>query len=379
MKKALIVANLFGFVGFLWNDIRILQSMGYEVTYAAHDNIGKDDGIQMETLLEKGVKFCPLRMASKNPLSRENFAAYTQIRKLLAEGDYDLVHCHTPIAGFLTRMAAREYRRHGLKVIYTTHGFSFCRYSGRTQWIFYFWLERIASLFTDLIITINEEDRQNAERLFCKNVRKINGVGVDTKRYHDVQIDTDAYKRNLGLPTDKIMVLSVGELSARKNHQVIIRALGLLPNKSDYIYVICGRENGSTAITQLLKSTAEEYGVELHLLGHRHDIPEIMHCADLGAIPSVREGLGLAGIQSLCAEVPLVGTDVQGIKEYILDDVTGYLCSPYDAEGYAKAIQKLSDPDISGRMKQNCYDIAKQFDIHISKQQMKESYTFILR
>jgi glycosyltransferase involved in cell wall biosynthesis len=255
---------------------------------------------------------------------------------------------------------------------------SYSSYSTKKQWWMYFWIEKIASLFTDVIITINDEDYASAQKLNCKDVRKINGVGVDTDHYHDVDVDVNAYKRALGLPTEKIMVLSVGELSARKNHQIIIKALGSLQNKSDYIYVICGKEVAGGDFVEYLKSLADENGVALYLLGHRNDIPQIMHCSDIGAIPSVREGLGLAGIQSLCAEVPLVGTDVQGIKAYIIDDVSGYLCEPYDIKGYAEAIVKLSDPQLRETMKQNCYSIAKRFDSSISNRQMEEIYLSLL-
>jgi glycosyltransferase involved in cell wall biosynthesis len=265
-----------------------------------------------------------------------------------------------------------------MKTVYTSHGLPFCRYSSKKQWFLYFGLEKIAARFTDTIITINEEDRKNAGKLGCKDVRRINGVGVDTAYYHDVEIDVDAYKRKLGLPTDKIMVLSVGELSARKNHQIIIKALGMLPDKSRYIYVICGKEVSQSGFADHLRQLAKECDVALYLLGHRNDIPQIMHCSDIGAIPSLREGLGLAGVQSLCANVPLVGTDVQGIREYIFDGISGYLCSPYDAQGYADAIQKLSDPKLRDRMKQNCYEIAKRFDIAVSHEQMREIYQSIL-
>lgn len=289
-------------------------------------------------------------------------------------GEFELVHCHTPIAGCITRLAAAKYRLRGTKVLYTSHGFAFTCYSSKKQRCVYYTIEKIVSIFTDTIITINQDDYEKARKFWCKDIRKINGVGVDTAKYHDVVLNVDEYKEKLGLPRDKIMLLSVGELSERKNHQVIVKALGLLPDKEKYIYVICGREIGGNTITNNLKQLAQENDVALYLLGHRSDIPQIMHCSDIGAIPSVREGLGLAGVQSLCAEVPLVGTNVQGIKEYIIDGVTGYLCEPFDAQGYAGAIKKLTDLENRERMKKNCYEIARRFDNRVSHRQMTEIY-----
>lgn len=376
-KKALVVTNLLGFVGFLWGDIRTLQSLGYEVTFVAEGDLSKNQESQKE-FQSIGVRYIPVQMSSKNPLAKQNLQAYKDIKRILGQDRFDLVHCHTPIAGFITRLAARKDRKNGTKVFYTTHGFAFTRYSSVKQWLVYFSIEKFASRFCDAIITINDEDYENAQKMCCSNVRKINGVGVDTARYHDIAVDVVEYREKLGLPTDKIMILSVGELSERKNHQIIIKALGELPAKSDYIYVICGKEVGNSGIAARLKQLAQENGVELYLLGHRNDIPQIMRCSDIGAIPSVREGLGFAGIESLCAEVPLVGTRVQGIKEYIIDGVNGYLCDPFDAHGYAKAISKLSDEQHRRELKNNCYSVAQKFDISVSRSQMMEIYTTLL-
>lgn len=75
MKKALIVTNLRGFVSFLWNDIHILQEMGYEVHYASNSEVIPDTGCLAE-LASKGVLFHQIDFSSKNPFSKDNFQAY---------------------------------------------------------------------------------------------------------------------------------------------------------------------------------------------------------------------------------------------------------------------------------------------------------------
>ena len=376
MKKALIISNMIGFVGFLWNDIKVLKNLGYEISFASNPDIDGENHIK--ELQEKGINFFPLMMTSKNPISKGNFASFIRLKEIMRKEHFDIVHCHTPIAGLIARIAAKKYRKKGTKVIYTTHGFSFTHLSSKKQWMIYHGIEKFASKYTDAIITINREDYDNACRLLCRDVRLINGVGVDTAIYDSVSIDVQEYKKKLGLPIDKIMVLSVGEISERKNHQIIIKALSELQNKEDYIYVICGRENGGHELTDHLKRLANDKGVALYLLGHRDDIPQITRCSDIGSIPSVREGLGLAGIQSLCAGVPLVGTSVQGIKDYIINGVNGYLCDPYDEKGFAEAIKNLSDRSEREKMRSDCVKIASQYDISVSHRQMREIYTSIL-
>lgn len=376
MKNALIVANLAGFASFLLNDMTILQDMGYNVVFAANANKLEWSDTK-EKLDEKKINFVQIDFDSKNPFCKQNYIAYKQIKCLLTLKHYDLVHCHTPIAGFVTRLAANQYRKKNMHVIYTTHGFAFTSISSKKSWLFYYSLEKFFSRFCDAIITINQEDYENAKKMHCKKVYCINGVGVDTNKYHNIEINRDSYRKSIGIDKDEILVLSVGELSIRKNHRIIIEALAKVANKENYVYVICGNGiNGGTG--DELKKLANDTGVKLNMLGFRYDIPEITKCSDIGAIPSTREGLGLAGIQSLAAGVPVVGSDVQGIRDYIRNGENGYLCSPFKSEDFASAIEKLSCQEVRISMREKCYEIAKSFDISTSYAQMNKIYLSLL-
>lgn len=376
MKKVLIVANLGGFAHFLLSDIDILQKFGYEVYYAANGNKHGWEATK-EELEKRNVIFCQVDFDTKNPFTKQNYIAYKQINQILKREKFDLVHCHTPISGLLTRLAAKKYRKHGTKVIYTTHGFTFTSSSSKKSWIVYYTMESLFSRLSDAIVTINHEDYNNAKKMHCKEVFYISGVGVDIEKYKNVEIDRTAYRHKIGVQDDEIMILSVGELSERKNHQIIIEALSRIKEKEKYVYVICGSGiDGGTG--QYLKNLAEEKSVSLSLLGFRTDIPEITKCSDIGAIPSVREGLGLAGVQSLAAGIPVVGTDVQGIRDYIFENETGCLCKPYDADAFAKAIIYLSDSERREDMRENCIKAANKFDLVVSMKQREAIYRKIL-
>ncbi|WP_295341168.1 glycosyltransferase [uncultured Subdoligranulum sp.] len=371
MRKALIIANLGGFVDFLHGDIDILISMGYEVTYAANlSAVEWERG--KKKLDEKGIRYNDICFDSQNPFSKSNRKAYKQLKELL-KNQYDLIHCHTPIVGVLTKIAAESYRKKGSKVIYTTHGFAFTEKSGIKSWAVFYTLEKLTSFLCDAIITINKEDYKVAKNMFCKHVYYINGMGVKTGIYQNVQIDRDEYRKSIGVNPEQLMILSLGELSVRKNHQVIVKAIASLPDKERYIYVICGVGiNGGTG--EMIQSLAKELGVHVILLGYRYDIPEILYCSDIGALPSIREGLGLAGVQSLAAGVPIVATAVQGIKDYVIDGKTGYLSSAFDVKGFAEGIRKLSNLEIRKNMTRACVEKAKEFDESISLSQRRRIY-----
>lgn len=375
-KKALIAVNYIGFLHFLWHDIDMLNAMGYKV-YCVGDNM-KQEEHTLKMLEERNATFIDIRLDSKSPLTRKNWNAYKQYKQLIEKEKFDLIHCHTPIVGLFVRLAARKLRHSGTKVIYTTHGLAYTHLSTWKERLKYCTIESLASRFCDAIITINKEDFESAQKLHCKNVYHINGVGVDVKRYSDVSINRDEYRKTLGIGKDKIMVLAIGELSARKNHAIIVEALAKLPDKQRYVYAICGRELTTGGTTEKIKELAKQYNVDVRFLGFRKDIPMIVHCCEIGVIPSIREGLGLAGIQTLCAGIPLVGSNVQGIKEYVIDGKTGFLCNPYDTEGFANAIHKLSDNNLRLSMREACLNITKEFDVRISVEQRKQIYKEIL-
>lgn len=125
-RRALIVVNLVGFLHFLWNDIETLQMMGYEISVATNEESAAGANlIEIPKLDEMGIKHFQIDFDTKTPLSSKNWKAYRQLKRILRETKYDLVHCHTPIVGILTRLATVKYRKTGTKVIYTTHGFTF--------------------------------------------------------------------------------------------------------------------------------------------------------------------------------------------------------------------------------------------------------------
>lgn len=378
-KRVLIVAALSGFIkAFLHSDIAILQQKGYEVYCAANNLVTKEEN-NKEIIESLGAKFIQIDFDSKKPLSRQNFKAYRQFKKIIRDYDFDLIHSHTPIAALVARLASRKLRKKGTISIYTTHGLACSKNSSKKEWFIYYNIEKHLTKYTDAIITINHEDYDLIKnKMKFDKVEYIPGVGYDYYRYHNVNIDRDKYRSDLGLTNDDILVLSIGELSVRKNHSVIIKALGIL-NNPNIVYAIAGRFLGNDDFSNHLLELAKQNNVRLKLLGFRRDIPELICCSDIGAIPSIREGLGLAGVQSLAGGKPLVGTDVQGIKDYIIEGKTGYLCTPHDALGFSEAITKLIYIKDDESIKEECYKVALEFDKEKSYYAKKKIYDKYLR
>ena len=93
-----------------------------------------------------------------------------------------------------------------------------------------------------------------------------------------------------------------------------------------------------------LQKLAKEQQIEnhVHFLGYRKDVLNIYGQADLLAFPSMREGLGLAGLEAMYCGLPLLSSNTSGPRDYMENGKTGYMFDPYDAKGFAEGIQKLS-------------------------------------
>lgn len=383
LKKVLTVASVVSFIEwFNKENIDFLNSnLGCEVHIACNFDYMEDTDIErtqkyIEKIKNEGVILHNIHFA-RNPINKDNLYAYRQLKKIIDENYFDMIHCHTPTVSVLTRLASKNTRKKGTVVMYTCHGFHFHNASSKKNWLVYYPVEKIMSHYSDYIVTINKEDFNRAKTFYTKNVRYIPGVGVDISHIKSLLINRDTYKESIGIPSKAIMLLSIGELIERKNHEVIIRALGKLQRKDIY-YVICGKG----PLQEHLINLANELGIGSNVcfLGFRRDIPELCNTADISVFPSKIEGLGLAGIEAMAAGVPLVSSNVHGILDYVIDGKTGYACSPNDVDGFAMAIDLLaSDEELRKSMKEACIKAVEPFEIRNALRVMWDIYEEILK
>ena len=382
MKKVLIVASVVSFIEwFNKENVDFLHNtLGCEVHIACNFDYMNDTDVERtckytEHIKNDGIYIHNIRFA-RSPFSSKNIKAYRELKRIIDSERFDLIHCHTPAVSFMTRVAARKARRQGTVVMYTCHGFHFHNSSSKKNWLLYYPAEKFLSRFCDYIVTINKEDFNRAKTFHCKNVRYIPSVGVDINRIKALRINKAEKRKEIGVPDEKILVISAGELIERKNHEVIIRALGKLQDPDIY-YAIAGKG----PLLDRLKQVASEVGISdrVLFLGFRTDVFELYHAADISAFPSKIEGLGLAGVEAMAAGIPLVSSNVHGILDYVIDGKTGYAVPPNDIDGFAAALEKLAhDPALRESMRQNCLDAVEPFELSNALNVMWNIYKEIL-
>jgi len=376
MKKVLFVATVYQFLNFERSDMNILKSMGYEIHIAT--NMQESEWLKDNGCLDDVTNHKHQIDFSRSPFSRQSQNAYHQLKKLMSVEHFDLIHCHTPVAAAITRLAAIATRRKGTKVVYTDHGFHFHKSSGIKNWILYYPIEYISSIYTDMIITINQEDYGVIKHFPCKYKRYIPGVGVDVELIQQLRPDSKQLRMKYGIPEDAFMILIVGELSARKNQEVVIKALAKVDNPKVYC-LICGTGQEKEHLENLIKELGLEERVLMPGFISHQEVLELGYATDVGVLPSKIEGLGLAGIETMAAGKPVIGSGVHGIKDYVIDNETGFRCNPNDEDAFAGAIIKLmDDKELYKTCSHNASIKAREFDIRHVKELMEKNYYDVL-
>lgn len=340
-KRILITSTDLMMIQFLVPHIRNLVEHGYDVEIACSEVGGRIEEIR--TRLKDYVKVIHTVRLVRSPVSLINLKGYQDMKKVINSGGYDIIWTNEPVMGVVTRLAARHARKRGTKVLYMVHGFHFYKGAPKLNWIIYYPIERFVSRFCDEIVTINREDYGRAKKFHASATRYIHGIGIDMSRLHPTESQCNI-KKELGLPETSFLLLSVGELLPRKNQQVIIKALAKLKD-GDIHYILCGKGKKLDELTALAK--ANNVGDQVHFLGYRNDVADIYGQMDLLALPSRREGLGLAGLEGMYCGLPLISSNVNGIRDYMENGKTGFMYKPDDVEGFALGILKMkNNPDM---------------------------------
>lgn len=167
--------------------------------------------------------------------------------------------------------------------------------------------------------------------------------GVDVKRYEQ-EVDTDAVRQRLALGTDAHLIATVGTLKEQKGHCYLIDAAHeIVPQHPDWHFLLIG----DGGLREGLQAQVREQGLSenIHFLGNRHDVPELLAASDLFVLPSLWEGLPMALIEAMAASKAVVATAVSGTVQVVVPDETGLLVPPGDSRLLAQAIEQcLTDP-----------------------------------
>lgn len=303
---------------------------------------------------------------------RDNLKAFRNLSDIVEKNNIKVIHCNTPVGGMIGRLIGKKY--HIEKVIYTAHGFHFYKGAPLLNNTVFKRAEEIMAHWTDVIITMNQEDYDAAQQFRLKSggkVYKVHGVGINCKDYEEINLDKKIIKKNLGLEEDDFICIASGDLIKRKNYEIAIKAIAKLHNPHIH-YLVCGKGPNS----ENLKSIAKSEGIEnqIHFLGFRTDMKELLAISDCFFFASLQEGLPRSVMEAMASGLPVACSKIRGNVDLIDDGKGGFLFKADSVEDAAEALLKLmeSDYQMMGRYnRKKIYD----FDISVVEREINNIYS----
>lgn len=376
--KALMLASVASMIDlFNMDNIKILLDLGYDVDVMANFKFGsitsqeRVDAFKQE-LIDMGIHVYHVPIPRNLSMVKEMTTSYQDIKKLVEKKRYQIVHCHSPIGGVLCRLACRDARvKFGTKVIYTAHGFHFFKGASKKAWAIFYPVEKWCSNFTDFLITINQEDYQNAKKFHTAKVEYVPGIGVHTEELRNVEVNRNEMRKEFNFTPEDFIFMSTGQLSVRKNHEVIIRALAEIDNPSVKYLII-----GFGELKEKLETLVKELELQDRVVfaGYRSDVKELLHIVDAFAFPSLQEGLPVSLMEAMSVGLPVVCSRIRGNVDLIEDGKGGYIFECHDVNGFAEGMKKIVDSSNSDIGKFN-QETMKCFNINIVNDYMRKIYT----
>lgn len=376
MKMLYILNTTSRVNNFSYSSMVAAQKLGIEFHIAGNWTGYKNSADKKADEKKYGIKIHQIDFI-RTPYDPRNIKAYRQVVELIKREKFDVIHCNTPIGGVVGRLAGKKC---GVKkIIYEAHGFHFFKGAPRLNWLIYYPIEKWLAHYSDCIVTMNAEDNAIAKKFKLRNesmVYNVHGVGIDLSEYEGIEEYRDLKRKELGFSEEDIVLISMGDLIARKNYKVALEAIAKCDN-SRLHYIICGE--GEDLYN--LKRQVEELGLQkqVHFLGFRTDIKELLAASDIFVFTSLQEGLPRSMMEAMAAGLPCIASKIRGNVDLIECGKGGFLCNPYNANDFSMAINKLLvKQNVLPKMKRDVLESIKKYDILIVINEMINIYKTII-
>jgi len=330
-KKVMMIATTDNMIWqFMLPHIRHLQENGNVVeVVCARTGFWFDELIEKHNLVVHEINF------ARNPLKFSNFKAYKKLKQLQKERNFDLVYCQQPVGGLMGRLVGKKFK---IPVIYTAHGFHFFKGCSFKNKMIYKTVEKWLSKFTDVLITINDEDYEAAKKMKAKHVAKISGIGMEFNKYQPLTESKAEIRKSLNLTENDFAIVTVAEFIKRKNYDTMLETIKEMKKRNVNVkFIICGRGQEEENIKYKIKELDIEENVML--LGFRKDINRILTASDMFMLASFQEGLTLSVIEAMSYGLPCVVSDVRGNRDLIVDAKGGFVVETTNAVMFADKIE----------------------------------------
>jgi glycosyltransferase involved in cell wall biosynthesis len=289
---------------------------------------------------EAQVRLLTVQHLVRNLRPLRDLIAFFSLLRIIRRERPHIVHTHTSKAGILGRWAAFCCRVP--IIVHTPHGHVFWGYFGLLKTRLFILLERRTARITSAIVALTPQEREDHLHLHIAPVGKFTVIhsGVDLERFFAGRPQPAETKAALGIPPEMTVVGTAGRLTAVKGQEVLIRAAAELIRSGERIILVL---LGEGELRQGLEQLALDLGIaeNVRFLGWRPDVARIMASCDIFCLPSRNEGMGKVLVEAMAMGIPIIASDIGGIKDMIRPGENGLLVPAGDVHAWTEAISRL--------------------------------------
>ncbi len=385
MPKVLRIINRFNIGGPTYNAAFLTRfiSDDYEtLLIGGLPEKGESDSLHI--LEEYGVEPMLIKELQRTPNFKSDREAYRKIKSIIEEFKPDIVHTHASKAGALGRKAAIACKVP--VVIHTFHGHVFHSYFGKLKTFVFKYIERRLASKSDGIIAISEIQKKELSEIhnICSADKiKVIPLGFDLAKFHDnIDEKKKVTRTNFLIKDDEIAVAIIGRLVPIKNHtlflDVVENVLSKTSKKLRFFIVGDGDErvnieNRVSRITKIHPGTIE-------MTSWIKDIGEFNAGMDVICLTSDNEGTPVSLIEAQAGNIPIVTTDVGGVRDVVIDGETAFVIEKNNVEQFAeKLLLLIEDNSLRGKMSKSGWDfVSKKFHYTTLVKNMEVYYNELL-
>jgi glycosyltransferase involved in cell wall biosynthesis len=315
-----------------------------------------------------GGRLIPLK------LSRNLWRFSRDFRRLLRDGRYDVVHAHPHhFCGYLLRLAGKEGVPRRIAHSHTSYD---GRGSAPARTAYRWLMKRWIRIYATHCLAVSQTAAAGlyGRRCRCDPRFSIVRCGIDLEAYRRAA-DRPAVREELGIPADAPVVGHVGRFTAAKNHEGLVAIAEIvLRSESEAHFVLVGDGPLRADIEAIVRR--QGMSDRFLFLGARSDVPRLLAAMDVFLFPSRWEGLGIVLVEAQAAGVPVVASDIPGIREGVAPDPLNHLFA-LDAweQAAEEVIRRLRLPSASRQEPSPAIAaFLAPFDIKRSARELEEIY-----
>lgn len=291
-----------------------------------------------------------------------------RLRRLIAEGNYDVVHAHSPLVAAAARTLLRTLPRQKRPAMITTEHNMWGSYRAATRAV-----DRLTSRLDDARLAVSRPVLDSLPAAM-RNDTAVVVQGVMRDELEPLRADRASVRGELGLDEDDVVATTVANLRPTKAYGDLLLAARQVVDAGVPVRFLAV---GQGPLEGEIRARHAELGLgdRFRLLGYRPDATRIVAAADLFVLSSRHEGFPIALMEALALGIPVVATAVGGIPEAVTNDREGLVVPPGRPDLLADAIVALAgDPQRRARMAQAALERGRQYDLRHAVERTEDLY-----